>query len=105
MIEACDAHIWWDHRKKLVAIQQIGVRPHPDLLCDGGASYVRWRREYTDADRVREMTEMVIEFLFGGYDPTMVIREFSKVRQFRHLGGRELPDVPGHHRGADGQVS
>lgn len=85
MIEAKDAHIWWDRETKRVLVTRFpgDVR---GFVCDGGASYVRWRQRYSDADRVREMMEMVIERLFEGYEPKMVIREFAKVRQFRELG-------------------
>jgi len=94
MIEARDAHIWWLDHPKLVAVVSFGEQPpfrRHDGLKDGGASYARWREEYTDAERVREMMEMVVELLFNGHKPDLVLWEFAKVRQFRQLGAESFP--------------
>lgn len=84
-IDAKDAHIWWDWSTKRVLVVPYGERVS-GFMYDTGASYADWRRDSTDADRVREMMEMVVERLFEGYEPGMVLREFAKVRQFRQLG-------------------
>lgn len=87
LIEAKDAHIWWDLSTKRVLVVPYGDGDCiPGFMFDAGASYARWQRDYTDADRVREMLEMVVERLLEGYEPSMVLREFAKVRQFRELG-------------------
>lgn len=37
------------------------------------------------------MMDWVVELLFDGYEPHMVIREFAKIRQFRELGLESWP--------------
>jgi hypothetical protein len=36
------------------------------------------------------MTEAAIKLMVDGYDPAMVVREFSKVRQFLQLGAESF---------------
>lgn len=90
MIEAIDAHIWWDTKKKRAFVTTFpsDIR---GFQYDGGASYTRWRTRYTDADRVREMMDILVELFFRGFDPMGVVREFAKVRQFRELGLESWP--------------
>ncbi len=89
-IDAEKAHIWWsvDDRKVKVVPFTLGQSTplqQQNYNCDVGASLADWK-EKTDDQRVLEMTEMAIEFMVLGYDATMVVREFAKVRQFLERG-------------------
>lgn len=48
MIEAIDAHIWWDPDTKRVLVTSF-PSDVKGFLCDDGASRIRWRAKYSDA--------------------------------------------------------
>ncbi len=93
-IEAKDAHIWWNDRTGVVRVVPMDPGLTARLTQEGynygtGASFSRWK-DASDTDRVREMTEAAIKLMVDGYDPAMVVREFSKVRQFLQLGAESF---------------
>lgn len=93
-IEARDAHIWWNDRIGVVRVVPMDPGLTARLTQEGynygtGASFSRWK-DASDAERVREMTEAAIKLMVDGYDPAMVVREFSKVRQFLQLGAESF---------------
>jgi hypothetical protein len=94
LIEAQDAHVWWNDRIMVVRVVPLDPGLTARLTREGynygtGASFTRWK-DASDAERVREMIEVAIKLMVEGYDPAMVVREFSKVRQFLQLGAESF---------------
>jgi hypothetical protein len=93
-INARDAHIWWNSAFGVVRViaadeEQTAALSREGYTYGAGASYGRWQ-DYDDEQRVREMTELAVKLMVEGYDPGMVVREFTKVRQFLHRGAESL---------------
>ena len=88
-IPAEEAHIWFDHERRLLAVVrfQPGHNPLGRFACDTGASEKRWR-DASPVERQRELYELAIEFMVAGHDPKHVVREFAKIREFAATGGQ-----------------
>ncbi len=90
-IHASDAHIWWHGDGKVIKVVPSDPARTAQLTRAGyryetGAAYKHWQG-CTDDQRVREMTELAVRLVADGFHPTMVKKEFAKVRQFLQLGG------------------
>jgi hypothetical protein len=107
-IPAVEAHIWWDDERRLLAVVPFGPGQCRTLTtngytCDAGASEASWR-EATQAERLRLLYEMAIEFMVAGHDPKHVVREFAKVREFAELGGKSYPMARALTEAIEGQA-
>ncbi|MBL8660095.1 MAG: hypothetical protein JNM75_10115 [Rhodospirillales bacterium] len=90
-IQACDAHIWWHGDGKVIKVVATDPVRTAQLTRAGyryetGAAYRHWQIG-TDEQRVGEMAALAVRLVADGFHPTMVKKEFAKVRQFLQLGG------------------
>lgn len=92
-IDAKDAHFWWDEDRNVLHVVKFGSaadeRIYRDMIggCDTGACESKWR-ELSEVERLQWIMEMALEFITMGFDPSKVICEFAKIREFAALGGK-----------------
>lgn len=89
-IQVRDAHIWWNDAAKVIKVVPTDPARTMALTRAGyryktGAAYRHWQTA-SDDQRVREMAALSIRLVADGVHPTMVVQEFTKVRQFVQSG-------------------
>jgi hypothetical protein len=99
MIDAEQAVVWisTDTHEVMVWPRALGHPserrggPHAGHWADPiGAAYSQWR-EMSDDHRVQLMMETAIDLAMRRFDLGHILREFSKVKQFRALGSQSYP--------------
>jgi hypothetical protein len=93
-MKAKDAVVWinYDTHEVLVWPKEGSYRPRRfDGWCDPiGAAYSEWLKATND-QRVRLMTETVIDLAMQGFDLGDVLRAFARVDEFKALGSQSHP--------------
>jgi hypothetical protein len=94
MTKAKDAVVWINNSTHEVRVTAMGEhRPDTgggDWGDPIGASYLQWQ-EMNDSQRVHLMLETAIDLAMQGFDLSVVLREFSKVEEFRARGSNSYP--------------
>jgi hypothetical protein len=95
MIEAKNAVVWTNIETRQVDVENVEgksnwIDSHKGWRDPIGASYLEWG-EMKDEQHVELMLETAIDLAMNGFDLAHVLKEFSKVRQFRALGSKSFP--------------
>jgi hypothetical protein len=94
MTKAKDVVVWTNDTTNEVRVAAKGEH-RPDTRGGAwgdpiGASYLQWQ-EMNGSQRVQLMLETAIDLAMQGFDLSAVLREFSKVEEFRALGSNSYP--------------
>jgi hypothetical protein len=94
MTKAKDVVVWTNDTTNEVRVAAKGEH-RPDTRGGAwgdpiGASYLQWQ-EMNGSQRVHLMLETAIDLAMQGFDLSAVLREFSKVEEFRALGSNSYP--------------